>query len=51
MRLAEERAQAAADFLISAGVDRRRIKVKAAQPSGSAGASQSVSFMLGQAPY
>jgi outer membrane protein OmpA-like peptidoglycan-associated protein len=51
MRLADERARAAADYLISKGVDIRRIKSRAARPTAQNGEAQSVSFILGQAPY
>ena len=51
LRLAGKRADAAASHLITAGIDRNRIKATAAEPSGREGAAQSVSFILGQIPY
>lgn len=50
-RLAEERATAAANHLLSTGVDPNRIRPTAAAPSGKAGESQSVEFILKQLPY
>lgn len=49
--LAQARAQAAADFLISKGVPRERFRVTVAEPSGRGGDAQSVTFELGQLPY
>jgi len=51
LRLARERAEAAAQYLLSAGVHENRIKARAAAPSGREGSAQSVSFVLGQLPY
>lgn len=51
LKLAEARAKSVADYLISSGVERDSIQAKAATPSGRGGASQSVSFILGQLPY
>jgi ABC-type nitrate/sulfonate/bicarbonate transport system substrate-binding protein len=50
-RLARQRAEAANSQLLAAGVEKKRIKVMAAPPSGKGGSSQSVSFILGQKPY
>ncbi len=51
LQLAMERAQAAADRLIAAGVEPNRIRTFAAPPGGSEGDSQSVSFIVGSPPY
>ncbi|MBU1170661.1 MAG: OmpA family protein [Proteobacteria bacterium] len=51
MILAGERARAALNHLVSAGVAPERIKAEASTPSGSDGDNQSVSFILGEAPY
>ncbi len=49
--LAQERARAAAGFLIGEGVPEERIRTEA-QPSGDrSGAAQSVRFVVGQLPY
>ena len=45
--LAERRAQAAAAFLLEAGVHPHRVRAEGGEPSGRA----SVSFVLGQVPY
>lgn len=50
-RLAQQRAQAAADFLESQGVARQRMRVLAAVPTGQGGRAQAVRFQLGQKPY
>jgi outer membrane protein OmpA-like peptidoglycan-associated protein len=49
--LAQERAQAAADFLRQAGVSADRMRAESTPPSTSGGEAQSVSFVLGQLPY
>ena len=49
--LAGERADAAMKALIAAGVSPARVRAEADTPSGKEGASQSVSFILGQMPY
>jgi flagellar motor protein MotB len=51
LKLAGDRADAAAKQLIAAGVSTVRIRAEADPPSGKEGASQSVSFILGQLPY
>ncbi len=51
IQLATERAEAAARHLLAAGVPANRIRTFAAPPSGSEGASQAVSFILGYLPY
>lgn len=45
--LAELRAQAAVDYLVSKGVDRSRIRAEVSKPNG----STTVSFALGELPY
>lgn len=45
--LAESRAQAAVDYLISKGVDRSRIHAEVSRPNG----STTVAFVLGELPY
>jgi hypothetical protein len=49
--LAEQRADTTRDFLVSNGVDVKRIRAEAAAPSMAGGAAQSVSFVLAQKPY
>lgn len=49
-QLAEDRARAAAAFLIEQGVSANRVKHRSMPPSG-AGESQSVSFVVGQLAY
>jgi len=49
--LANERADAAKKQLVAAGVSPARVRAEADTPSGKEGASQSVSFILGQLPY
>jgi len=51
LRLARDRADTGANYLIKAGVDKNRIRVKAASPSKRNGSAQSVSFELLQMPY
>jgi len=51
LALAQSRAKAAADYLVSQGIPPQRLRVEAAQPAGRAGEAQSVSFMIGQEPY
>ena len=51
MALARARAKAAADFLGAQGVSPDRISARADPPAASDGSAQSVSFVLGQAPY
>ena len=46
-KLAEARAQAAADYLIAKGVDKNRIRAEGGKPSG----QTTVTFVLGEAPY
>ena len=46
-RLATNRAEAAADYLVQQGIDKNRIKAAGGDPTG----STSVSFVLGEAPY
>ena len=50
-RLAAERAKAAADFLLSQGVNPARMRAEVAPPSRRGGDAQSVSFVVGQLPY
>ena len=49
--LAQKRAEAAAEYLVSRGIDANRIKPKAAPSSSSDAGEQSVSFAVGQVPY
>jgi ABC-type nitrate/sulfonate/bicarbonate transport system substrate-binding protein len=49
--LASDRASAALDFLVDQGVNRNRLRAVAADPQGTGGAFQSVSFVLAQQPY
>ena len=51
MRLAQERAQAAAEVIRGEGIGPNRIRVQAAKPSAQNGSAQSVSFIVGQVPY
>ena len=51
IRLAEERASTAAKTLSELGLELKRIKAVAAKPSKGKGTAQSVSFIVGQAPY
>ena len=51
LRLAQERADAAAQAFRNHGVNPNRIKVKAAKPSAQNGSAQAVSFVVGQVPY
>jgi flagellar motor protein MotB len=51
LQLASERAQAAMQHLIAAGVPETRVRAEAAKPTGEGGESQSVTFELGKAPY
>ncbi len=46
-QLAENRAKAAADYLVQKGVDRNRIRHEGVDPTG----DTNVSFVLGEAPY
>ncbi|MBT3223431.1 MAG: OmpA family protein, partial [Proteobacteria bacterium] len=50
-KLAEERAQAAMDYLVTKGVKPIRLRSVATEPVGTGGAFQSVSFVLAQQPY
>jgi outer membrane protein OmpA-like peptidoglycan-associated protein/ABC-type taurine transport system substrate-binding protein len=50
-RLAQARAEAAAQFLISQGVAVPRIRTEAAPAALTGGEAQSVSFVVGQLPY
>jgi len=49
--LADQRASAARDYLVSHGISQSRIRSKAAEPSAAGGAAQAVSFVLAQKPY
>jgi outer membrane protein OmpA-like peptidoglycan-associated protein/ABC-type nitrate/sulfonate/bicarbonate transport system substrate-binding protein len=51
LRLARERAQAAADFLLSMGISAVRVRVRAAAPTAQDASAQSVSFGLYHMPY
>ncbi|MFH2002698.1 MAG: phosphate ABC transporter substrate-binding/OmpA family protein [Planctomycetota bacterium] len=51
LKLAKERAGAAADYIVSTGIDASRIRPDAALPRGGNGEAQTVSFILGQVPY
>lgn len=51
LQLAQERAQAALQHLRDAGVPETRVRAEAAKPTGDGGESQSVTFVLGKAPY
>lgn len=51
MKLAEDRAKAAYNHLVSAGVSPARIRSEAAKPSGTDGDNQSVQFILVEAPF
>jgi len=48
--LAEQRAKAAADYLIAQGAEKHRVRAESRDPS-SGGGSQTVTFVLGQPPY
>jgi outer membrane protein OmpA-like peptidoglycan-associated protein len=50
-KLAEDRAEAAAEVLRNAGLHPNRLRCRPASRSGSGGEAQSVSFVVGQAPY
>ena len=50
-KLALARAQSVADQIIARGIPSHRVRIKTALPEGTGGASQSVSFLLGQKPY
>ena len=50
-RLAEQRASAAAERLIAAGVGSQRIRTEAAPSVDRSGSAQSVRFVVGQLPY
>jgi ABC-type nitrate/sulfonate/bicarbonate transport system substrate-binding protein/outer membrane protein OmpA-like peptidoglycan-associated protein len=51
LQLANERAQATLQRLVAAGVPETRVRAEAAKPTGEGGESQSVTFVLGKAPY
>lgn len=51
LRLAQQRAKAAADYLIAKGISATRIQAKATPPSATNGSAQSVSFVLLEEPY
>ncbi|MFA6011401.1 MAG: phosphate ABC transporter substrate-binding/OmpA family protein [Desulfobacteraceae bacterium] len=51
MKLAAERADAALNRLISAGADISRVRAETSRPTGSDGDNQSVSFVVGEAPF
>ena len=50
-RLAEQRAQAVAQYLAEAGLGGQRIRTEAMPSQNQAGAAQSVRFIVGQLPY
>jgi outer membrane protein OmpA-like peptidoglycan-associated protein/ABC-type nitrate/sulfonate/bicarbonate transport system substrate-binding protein len=50
-KLAQERADATAKYLVEKGIAPDRIRAEAAQAEGSGGDAQSVAFVLGQLPY
>ncbi len=50
-KLALDRARAAADFMITAGIPEERVYAVASEPKETGGAAQSVTFVLGQPPY
>ena len=50
-RLANERAQAVAEFLASQGIAEHRVHAEAAEIKSTGGDQQTVSFVLGQTPY
>jgi outer membrane protein OmpA-like peptidoglycan-associated protein/ABC-type nitrate/sulfonate/bicarbonate transport system substrate-binding protein len=50
-QLAQSRAEAAAQYLISQGVSPQRIRTEAAPSTVAAGEAQAVSFVVGQLPY
>jgi ABC-type nitrate/sulfonate/bicarbonate transport system substrate-binding protein len=50
-KLAGSRADAALKYLVSQGLERNRVRARAAKPSGKGGGAQSVSFVVGQLPY
>jgi len=50
-RLAEERAQAAAQALLNQGLQKTRVRATATAPTEENGAAQSVSFEVGRPPY
>lgn len=51
LKLARDRAQAAANVLSANGIPAQRVKTKAAPPTAGNGSAQSVSFVVGQVPY
>jgi ABC-type nitrate/sulfonate/bicarbonate transport system substrate-binding protein len=51
LRLAWQRAEAAVGHLVKKGVGKSRVRAFGAQPSGGGGASQSVSFIVGEPNY
>jgi outer membrane protein OmpA-like peptidoglycan-associated protein len=50
-KLSQDRAAAAADYLLQAGVAKQRIRATATEGAVAGGEGQSVSFVLGQKPY
>ncbi len=51
LRLAEQRAAAAHDYLLSLGVAEDRVRAVAAKPTDRGGSAQSVTFVLAERPY
>lgn len=51
LKLAEQRAQAARDYLLTRGVSKNRVKAIAGSPSGSEAGQQAVEFILSEKPY
>jgi hypothetical protein len=51
MHLAEQRAAAARDYLLSLAVAEARVRAVAAKPSAGGGSAQSVTFVLAERPY
>ena len=50
-RLAQDRAGAVVEYLVSKGIEKKRLEAKTAPPSEKGGAAQSVSFVLLERPY
>lgn len=50
-RLAQDRASATVEYILSKGIDKNRVQSDAATPSARGGEAQSVSFMLLEEPY
>lgn len=51
LALARQRAQAAMDHLLAAGLHANRVTIRQAAPEATGGTAQSVSFLVGRPPY